>query len=208
MTSTTIANLALARLGNSTITDITEDTEVARACQLLYEPTRRELLRSHRWNFAQKRATLTQLDDAPAFGWDHAYQLPSDYIRVCEVGESEHGDVISERFIVEGQQLLTNADEVKLVYVYDCTNVSIFDPLFVEAFAVKMAVKLCDTLRGSSSQAEKLAVEYDRLTGPIARRIDSNEGRRRKGPITRSSEFVRARLFGGDTQTNEFPAAT
>ncbi len=94
MTSTTIANLALARLGNSTITDITEDTEIARACQLLYEPTRKELLRSHRWNFAQKRATLTQLADAPLFGWDHAYQLPSDYMRVCEVNESEHGDVV------------------------------------------------------------------------------------------------------------------
>jgi hypothetical protein len=208
MTSTTIANLALARLGNSTITDITEDTEVARACQLLYEPTRRELLRSHRWNFAQKRAVLTQLATDPLFGWDHAYELPSDYMRVCEVNESEHGDVVSDRFIIEGSSLLTNSDEVNLVYVYDCSNVDLFDPIFVKAFALKLAIELCDTLRGSSSQAEKLAVEYDRLTGPLARRIDANEGRRRKGPISRSSEFVRARLFGGDTQTNEFPAAT
>lgn len=205
MTATTIANLALARLGNTTISDITEDSETARACLVLYDQTRREVLRSHRWNFATKRAALSELADAPAFGWEHQFELPSDAIRILEVGESEHGDTLSERFVIEGQALLTDQDSVNLVYVYDCQNPELFDPLFVEALAVKMAVKLSTTLAGASSLAERLMVEYDRMIGPLARRIDANEGRRRKGLIDRGSPFVQARTSGLLTGINDFP---
>lgn len=208
MTHTDICNIALARLGNTQIADLSDESEVARACLVLYHHTRREVLRSHRWNFAQKRVALSELDAEPLFGWGHQFELPSDYLRVLEVGESEHGDTIAERFIIEGRALLTDQDEVNLVYVYDCENPALFDPLFIEALSLKLAVKLCDTLRGSSSTAERLMLEYERVTGPLARRVDANEGRRRKGLLTRSSGFVRARIFGGDTTTNEFPSAT
>lgn len=205
MTATTIANLALARLGNTTISHITEDSEMARACLVLYDQTRREVLRSHRWNFATKRAALSELAEEPAFGWEHQFELPSDALRILEVGESEHGDTLSERFVIEGQALLTDQDSVNLVYVYDCENPDLFDPLFVECLAVKMAVKLSTTLAGASSLAERLMVEYDRMIGPLARRIDANEGRRRKGLIDRGSPFVQSRTSGLLTGINDFP---
>lgn len=205
MTATTIANLALARLGNTTISDITEDSETARACQVLYNQTRREVLRSHRWNFATKRAALSELDEEPAFGWEHQFAIPSDCLRILEVGESEHGDTLSERFVIEGTSILTDQDSVNLVYVYDCENPDIFDPLFVECLTVKLAVKLSTTLAGTSSLAERLMVEYDRMIGPLARRIDANEGRRRKGLIDRSSPFVQSRTSGLLTGINDFP---
>lgn len=205
MTATTIANLALARLGNTTISDITEDSETARACQVLYNQTRRELLRSHRWNFAQKRAALSELADEPAFGWEHQFGIPSDCLRILEVGESEHGDNLSERFVVEGNAILTDQDSVNLVYVYDCENPELFDPLFVEALSLRMAVKLCNSLQGTSGNADRLNAEYDQRIAPLARRIDANEGRRRKGLIDRSSPLVQARTSGLLTGINDFP---
>lgn len=204
-TATTIANLALGRLGNTTISDLTEDSEPARACQVFYDQTRRAVLRSHRWNFAQDRAALVERATAPAFGWTKAFALPSDFIRVADVGESEHGDTISERFIIEGSSLLTDATSVNLIYVYDCSNVSLFDPLFVEVLSLKLAISVCDSLRGSSQQADRLASELAMLAGPLARRVDANEGRRRKGMLTRSSEFVRARYDSDAYSTNPYP---
>ena len=193
---TDICNLALGHLGEAPIASMDDDSVAARACARHYPGTRDQLLRSHRWNFAQARATLTRLNEAPAFGWSYQYALPSDCLRVLEVNDSEVGDVETDTFIVEGRFLLTDADAVRMVYLRRIEETSEFDELFTECFALKLAIVLSETIRGTTSKTADLAQMYERVTAPLARRIDANEGRRRKGLISVSSAFVRARGGG------------
>lgn len=202
---TDICNLALGHLGEQRITSLDADNATARACNLHYEATRDQLFRAHRWNFAQARATLTRLADAPLFGWSYQYQLPADCLRVLEVNDSELGDVITDEYIIEQGKILTNADAVNLVYVQRIEDVTQFDPLFVDALAVKLAVVLSETVRGTTGKTEALVTLYEKLTAPLARRVDANEGRRRKGLLSLNSLFVRERgssgMIGGTATT-------
>lgn len=200
---TAICNLALAHLGEARIESLDEDNLASRACALHYGPTRDMVLRSHRWNFAQARVTLSESADAPAFGPAHQYPLPSDCLRVLECNETEDGDVISNEYPVEGRCIVTNADTLNLVYVKRIEDVSQFDALFVEAFALKLAIVLSETIRGTTGKTADLAQQYEQKTGPLARRVDANEGRRRKGLIAINSQAIRAR--GGGIDLSSMP---
>lgn len=202
--STEICNIALGHLGEARITSVNEDTVASRACALHYETTRDEVLRSHRWNFAQARAVLSAIAETPAFGWSYQYQLPADCLRVLEVNGSEAGDVISSEFIVEGRRILTNADEVRLVYGKRVTNVSEYDALFVKVFALKLAIALTETIRGTTGKTAELMQAYERVVAPLARRVDANEGRRRKGQLPMNSMAIRARGAGASVPYAEY----
>ncbi len=193
-TETDICNRALGRIGQERIMNLSDSGAGARACQLHFSGTRDEVLRSHRWNFATGRTALSRLLDTPAFGWTYQYSLPADFIRALEVNDTEDGTGCP--WTVEGGNLLTNEATVNLVYIRRETNVAKWDALFQEALTLKLAMKLSTVLRGSSSQVVDFAQEYDRLTAPLARRIDANEGRERQPLKPRRSEFVAARFAG------------
>lgn len=271
MTQLELCNVALAHLGEARIAALTDDTAAARACALHYEPTRKEVLRSHRWNFAIARDILTPdwvggitgaasnggliqitkpshglgsatrlaikdvggvsaatgswritstgvntftLDDStfagaytsggqyaiiPLFGWGYKFALPEDCLRVLEVNDSEAGDWISDEWIVEGRELLSNADKIHLVFVEDIGNDALSDPLFAQAFGLKLAAALTESLRGATGKTAELLQQYEARTAPLARRVDANEGRRRKGMLPMSSPFVRSRFTGRDS---------
>ena len=193
-TETNICNRALGRCGEGQILDITDAGAPARACQLHWDGTRDEVLRSHRWNFATARAKLSELAEVPAFFWTHQYALPGDFIRALEVNGTEEG--YGRPWKIEGQNLLTNEESVNLVYIRRATEVDQWDSLFQEAMVLKLAAKLSVVLRGSSTQVEGFLSEYAQLTAPLARRIDANEGRENVGMKPLRSEFVNARRWG------------
>jgi hypothetical protein len=193
-TETDIANRALGRLGQERILSLTDTGAAARAVQLHFDGTRDEVLRSHRWNFATGRVALSRLAQAPAFGWSYQYALPGDFIRALEVNDTEDG--LGCPWTCEGGNLLTNETTVNLVYIRRETNVSKWDALFQEALSLKLAMKLAPVLRGSSSNVQELGEEYARITAPLARRIDANEGRERKPLRPFRSDFIKARYAG------------
>jgi hypothetical protein len=195
---TEICNIALGHLGEAPITSLDEDSKAARACNLHYALTRDELLRAHRWNFAKTRLVLTELAEAPAFTWAHQFQLPADCLRVVEFNDQEIGDWISEEYEIEGRALLTDADAANIVYIKKEIDVSLYDPLFVQALALKLGIIISEQIRGTTSKTEELTRAYERLAGPLAKRVDANEGRRRKGNLPLNSQAIRARY--GETQ--------
>lgn len=195
---TELCNLALSHLGEAPIVSLNDDSKAARACALEYQPTLDALLREHRWNFAKDRATLSQLSAVPAFGWDHAYQLPSNFLRVLEFNDTEIGDVISEEFDIEGQAILTDSDAVNLVFIKRITDTTLFDALFVRAFSLQLAINISAPILGTTNKTAELQSLYDARIGPKARRIDANESRRRKrtNQIALNSPAIRARGCG------------
>lgn len=193
---TQLCNLALAHLGEAPVASVNEDSAAGRACLLHYGPTLSEVLRSHRWNFATARATLARIEADPPFGWTAQFQLPADCLRVLELNWSDGGDVVSEPFAIEGDRLLSCGTEANVVYVRNVQDVSLFDPLFVRALALKLAAALSESIRGNTGKTAALLEEYGKLTAPQARRVDANEGRRRKGLLPMNSLAIRARGCG------------
>ncbi len=146
-------------------------------------------------NLATTDFTTGSVVAIPPFGWSYQYDLPSNCLRVLEVNDSEDGDNRSP-WIVEGRKLLTNDDECRLVYIFREDDVTKWDALFIDAMALALAVKLTEVIRGATSKTEQLAAQYERITAPLARRVDANEARRRKPLKAMNSLAIQAR-FGG-----------
>lgn len=155
------------------------------------DPDEFELLYSSGSSFPSPVTAQYRL--APAFGWEYRFTLPTDCLRVLEVNDSEQGDNRSP-WIIEGDYLLTNQDTCNLVYIAKITDVAKFDPLFVDAFALSLAVRLTESIRGATAKTEQLTAQYERITAPLARRVDSNEARRRKPLKPMNSLAIQARF--------------
>lgn len=79
---TSIANLALASLGEDAINTLNppDNNKRARILSQLYDPIRRDVLALHPWRCAKSEASLAQAKTQTLNG-RNAYPLPADFIR-------------------------------------------------------------------------------------------------------------------------------
>lgn len=193
---TQICNLALGKLGAERIMSIEDSSQPARFCKLFYEQTRDEMLQAHAWNFANKRAILSRLSDAPVFGWGCQYQLPVDCLRVLQLNGFEPSQAPGN-FVIEGNRLLTDQDSAQILYIAQVTDSTVFSAMFVEALAAKLAFKLAKPLTGSATLAQEHLQEFERILKGAAAAKDGNEGRNKRKPAWVTSDLVNAR-FGSN----------
>jgi hypothetical protein len=192
-TETTVCNQALSKLGAKRIIDLDEESPEARACRLHYAETRDEVLRHHRWNFSILRAELHQLSEPPLYGWEFQYQLPVDCLRVLDVNGWEIGSR-PNAWEIEGRKLLMNEETARIRYIGRITDCNLFDAIFVEALALKLAAKLCLPINGSAEMTEQFLTEYHKVVGSLARRTDAFEGRPSRRPAWMQSDLVTSRF--------------
>lgn len=165
-----ICNSALIKIGVEPIVSLDEDSKAARLCKEQYPKIRDEIIGSHLWNFAMKRAVLAQLPDVPAFGFSYTYALPTDYIRVLHMNEK------STRFKIEqNKRLITNSISVSILYVAKIEDVSMYSPIFREALAYQLAVDLSYALVQNSALGERLNGKATQKLRD-ARSLDGQEG--------------------------------
>lgn len=175
-TDVSICSNALRRLGDSPITSLTDDTERARLCNAFFADARDSVLRSHPWNFAITRATLTKLTATPAYGYDYQYALPTNpyCLRVLAMEYPDY-DFKVENESTFGRVLLTNESTANILYIARVTNAVLFDSMFVDVLTAKLAVDLAYPVTGSvqlQGQMEKL---YQQKLSE-ARSVDGLEG--------------------------------
>lgn len=171
-----IANRALSKLGDARITDLNADLKAARAVSAAFNSVRDDELRAHGWSFAMKRAQLAAEVVAPAFGYAYAYQLPTDYVRLWQVGEwwwagpdlSDYRNAEGAPYTIEGRFILTSegrstdgtAAPLKIRYLYRVEDTGQWDACFVEAFACRLAMEVCDELTQSDNKFTKVENQY------------------------------------------------
>lgn len=141
-----IANLALVTLGEEEgLITLSQDTRAARAILAVFDLLRDAVLRAHPWNFAMTREALPALANAPVFGYAYAYQLPADWVRFIEPQDYEP-------FAIEGGMVLTDCPPpLHIRYVRRVTDTGLFDALFVQALAARIAAQVAQRLTGSDS---------------------------------------------------------
>ncbi len=168
-----ICNSALIKLGATTIMSLTEGSRNANLCLEQYEKLRDDLLRAHNWNFAIMRARLARLSSAPAFGFAHAWQLPTDWLRTVAVFDSPAG-AGAVRYRIEGRRILADAEALWLRYVARIEDPNEMDASFREALAWRLAVDFAVPI-AQSSTALRDAEEGFRSALVRARSVDAIE---------------------------------
>jgi hypothetical protein len=128
-----IVNRALDILGSLNITSLTDNTTSARAMSRAYEPVLGALLQKHNWSFAIKRDELAVLVETPDYEFSNQFELPIDYVRIIEVYPKYL------RYKVEGNKVLTNASSLRIKYVYNIEDPTLFSFEFSELLSLFLA---------------------------------------------------------------------
>jgi hypothetical protein len=127
MASTTqIANMALAHLGNSKlIASLTENSDLARSCNAFYETARDKVLEDFNWPFARKFVTLGLVEEDPTGiddEWSFSYRYPSDCLmarRLISGIKAEDKDT-EYKYIIgsdsQGRLIYTDIEDARLEY--------------------------------------------------------------------------------------------
>lgn len=163
ITALDICNLALAKLGESPLTAIDPNgSPAARQCYLHYHPARREVLCAHRWTFAQQLVTIESSEEENAQDGEHQlyHALPADCLRVLSINQNN--------WTLRGRAIYCKSSSIKLLYTYDCEGTELFEPLFIEALAVRLAYKMCISLTSSTTARSSLLEEYKKVCLPEA----------------------------------------
>ena len=178
--STEICNYALEFIGARTIENLTDATRKREAelCNRYYDMSRRAVLRDHLWSFATKTSTLGLIaGDAPV-GWDYAYQYPVDALYAYKLYSASITEKIAYEIrsndTLTSKYLLTDQEEATLIYVADADEENLFDSLFVEALAYRIAGTIVIPLKGDSVLQQSMTQNY---LGAVtkAKASDSNE---------------------------------
>jgi len=192
---TEIANLALGHFGQYRIDDIDERTPTAEAVRDCWTICRDSTLRAHHWNFATTAAVLSQLATAPLFGWAYQWALPADFLKLVSCNGVLSGTRDTE-FTIRGGVLLTNEQLAQVEYVQIVTACELWDPQFVQAFAIKLAEMVAPRLSLSSSAAEQLSARADKA-GVDAAHSDAVDSRPNVRRAEEGSRYQAAR-YGYD----------
>lgn len=164
-----IANRALTKLGAARIISFADDNKQSRSVNSMFNVVRDAELRAHLWSFTIKRDSLPALTTTPAWGYEYEYQLPPDCLRLLEVDDiypgpnlDDYRNANTQEFTIEGRKILTNKDApLKIRYVSRVADTTQWDATFVEAFACRLAMEMCEDLTQSSSKKESVKDDYN-----------------------------------------------
>lgn len=163
-----IANLALTKLGDLRILNLTDNTKPAREVNAVFDMARDYLQRRFSWRYCIKRANLAADTSTPLWDWSYQYPIPSDCLRILQVGQyyptPNLSDLISsggQEYVLEGKYILSNqAGPLKLRYLSRVTDPVQFDTTFDMAFSAYLAYLVAEPLTASAEQKQMAYNDY------------------------------------------------
>ncbi len=184
---TDLFNAALGLVGASPIRSAGDGSQSSNLCLRFYTPLRNGLFRTARWNFAERRAQLAQLAQAPAFEFSYAYQLPADCVRVWEYNGAgvtasssslyyQTGVRHVPLFKIEGRTLVSHDSQAFIIYTQKINNPSEWDPLFYQVVETWLASKLAAAIPKDMRKSAELLNQAVQVLLPFALAADGQEG--------------------------------
>lgn len=154
-TEASICNIALARIQvQQAIGALTDDTSVGRLCTRFYEQTRQALLREFPWPFCEQYYTLALVTTDPNDRWDYAYRYPTGVVRVNDIVSEQRIPAPKIPFKIgsdsQGRLIYTDEEDAVIAANTDISDTSQMDPLFIDAFAWRLAAEFGGVLSKSS----------------------------------------------------------
>lgn len=141
----------------------TDNNKASRTIEAIYDGLLDRILRNYRWAFAIKRVQMAPLSTPPAYGYQFAYQLPADCLRIDLVGDNLpphihcdhheiHGRPVWQR---EGNQILTDIEPpLFLRYGARVNDPSQWDAAFSDVFCCFLASEMAEAITQSSTKKQ------------------------------------------------------
>ncbi len=148
-----LAARALIRIGAHPINSFEDDTVEAEIASILYSNTRDSLLSSYPWSFATTQISLAKLNDAPLADYQHAFELPNDFLRALSVGQNDRGRGVN--FRIHKNSVHANVDHIILTYIFRPHDGEL-PPYFEQALIARLSAEFCIPLTENTSRSEML----------------------------------------------------
>jgi hypothetical protein len=165
-TDVVICNLALSRVGvKQAVASLNENNDTARTCNRFYDHCRETMLREYPWPWAERPVALALVANNPVDDWMFAYRYPQHALRVNRIigGVRRPESPLIYRLGSDSQGKLIYTDyENPTVWVnWNITDTSMFDSLFTDALAWRIASEIAPILSTDSAFAERVAGRYE-----------------------------------------------
>lgn len=180
-TQTSIANRALQLVGYKPIGSLQDNDRGARAINRAYYPVLESVLRENYWSFSIQRAIVPASTIKPAFGKANYFPVPGDFLMLAPPDQNPNytfGAVpvppvqpnsglqyndwqIEQMGENQGLAIATNCPSpLQFRYVSNDIQENSFDSCFAEAFAIRLAIEVCEELTQSNTKLSNLAQMY------------------------------------------------
>ena len=136
-----------------------------------YEFVRDAVFRSHPWNCLVRRASLARNTTAPTWGYEYAYNLPTDpfSLRVLRL------EKLDIDYKVEGRTIVSDEETMKIKYIARITDPNEYDTLLMETISARLAADTCYSITNSNSLVASMYSLYEAKLKE-ARFVDATEG--------------------------------
>ena len=106
------------------------------------------IINESRANFCIKRADIAASISTPSWGYDNAFPIPSDCLRVIEIKDVD--DYALESVDGVFSIVCDSSGPLYIKYISKVTDTGIFTPLFAELLAVNIAIETVDRITDDS----------------------------------------------------------
>ena len=166
-TKLNLYNRAIRNCEQTPLSLITDNVESRRRCDDFYDDVLIWMMEQQFWRTAMRTVKIT-LDDTvdPAFAFDYAHQIPTDFVRKQMISLDEFLDYpLDEQegngsYLMEGGYIWANSTPIYMRYVsndssygYDLTK---WTDGMAEAFGYELGARVCPFLAGSTEKANEL----------------------------------------------------
>lgn len=168
-----IANLAASKLGeDDQLRSPDDDTHLGRSVKAAFGLVRRAAIRDHSWNFAIRRAELAAEAVASVpYPWLASFPLPADNLRLVQVLNIP----VRSNYELEGRAILANSTgPLYIRYLVDVVEPALWDDMFVEVFACRLAFQIGVRIVGSAFDKGSAWKVYRQALSD-AKRVDALE---------------------------------
>ncbi len=160
-------NLALLEIGERSIT-AAEDNESRRTLDVVWDSGLLidYLLGQGHWNFASRTSHLTYDPSIePDFGYQRAFEKPSDWIRTSAFSADEHFSNPLEAYEDEAEYWFADVDDIYVKYVSNDASygndLSLWPKTFERWAVVYLASRVCERLTQNRTKADALKAAAD-----------------------------------------------
>jgi hypothetical protein len=126
-----ISSNALQMIGATSISSFTDPGAGAAVAAALYEPILEAMLTTNYWRFTIKQQQLNRLSSTPLNGYQYAFQLPTDSLKIESVDPRSSYKIFEDK-------LYSNQTEIEVDYVYRPPTTQL-PSYFVLALTYKLA---------------------------------------------------------------------
>jgi hypothetical protein len=170
-----ICNRALGRIGDATITDLSDGTRTAEYCGRFLPQAIEHILGQYNFNFARRRQRLAPNAEKPVFGWKEQFNYPADCIRLIKV-YGGHNQLPCEDecvpYQVENGKILADTDELQIIYIARPDDPNQIPQAVRNAISTHLAYLLTTALTSNEQLVSLIAAESQGAL-ELAKKVDA-----------------------------------